>query len=328
MKQHQFLPVSLVALTVVIGAPALAQMKTSTPKPSASPSPAASPVASPRPMTAPAATPSLTPSPVATPQPMRTSVEPEAERAPIGLKLFGAYDFMGNVSNGGFVAATTAQPGTTAPALAQASPSVPATGYSLGAEYELAVLALGAKYQAFSFGSPITAVIDNPPQGITQTTAPNFDVFLPQNYWELYGRLGALKLGYRNETYAGTGFGGSYGNLVAGLNFGFGIDPVMLNFGVLGGYNLSKPAGVPANVAHMPAEGDVNLAVNFGLVKAKLGYKAMAVANADAGTLLTALTNPGSLATPQGANQETLNALYGTRYGLYTGPYLGLEVGF
>lgn len=322
MKQHQYLPASLVALSVALGAPALAQMKTSNPKPTASPSPAASPAASPGTQ---AATPSVTPAP------MRTAKDAEAveePRAPLGLKVFGAYDFMGNVSNGGFVAATTAQPGTTAPALAQASPSVPASGFSVGAEYELAALALGAKYQTFSFGSPITATINNPPSGITQTTAPNFDVFLPQNYWELYGRLGALKLGYRNETYAGTGFGGNYGNLVAGLNFGFGMDPVMVNLGVLGGYNLSKPTGLPANITHMPAEGDVNLAVNFGLVKAKVGYKAMAVANADAGTLLTALTNPASLVAPGGASQDTLNTLYATRYGLYTGPYLGLEVGF
>lgn len=261
---------------------------------------------------------------------MRTTAdtaEASAPWGPFGLRLLGAYDFMGAVNTGGFVAATTAAPGTTAPALA-ASSSIPAGGFSLGAEYDLPVLTLGARYQTLSFGSPLTAAIDNPPAGITQTSAPSFDVFLPQNYWELYGRMGALKIGYRNENYAGTGFGGSYGNLVAGLNFGLGMDPVMVNFGVLGGYNLSKPASVPAAITHMPAEGDVNLAINFGLVKAKVGYKAMAVANADAGTLLTALTNPASLAVPGGANQATLDALYATRYGFYTGPYAGVEFGF
>lgn len=304
MKQHHLLSASLVALSVVIAGPALAQMKTSNPKPAATPS--------------------------VTPAPMRTTdrVVEQEERAPIGLKVFGAYDFMGSVSNGGFVPATTQAPGVTAPALAQASPSVGASGYAFGAEYELPVIAVGAKYQAFGFGSPITAAINNPPTGVTQTTAPNFDVFLPQNYWELYGKLGPLKVGYRNENYAGTGFGGSYGNLMGGLQFGFGIDPISLNFGAMGGYNLSKPSTLPANVTHMPVEGDVNLAVDFGLLKAKVGYKALAVANADAATLMTALTNPASLAAPGGATQAQLDALYATRFGLYTGPYLGLAVGF
>ncbi|HEY9857779.1 MAG TPA: hypothetical protein V6D05_18680 [Stenomitos sp.] len=320
MKQHQLLPVSLVALSFTLGAPALAQMKTS--KPAAAPTPAATPSATPAPA---AATPSIQATPA--PMPAAQTVEPGEPMPPIGLKVFGNYDFMGTVANGGFVSATTQAPGTNAPALAQASPSIPASGWNVGAEYDLAFLSLGAKYQTFAFGSPITAAI-NPTTGVTQTTAPNFDVFLPQNYWQVYGRLGALTIGYRNENYAGTGFGGSYGDLVAGLNFGFGIDPVSLNFGVLGGYNLSKPAGLPANISHMPAEGDVNLALNFGLVKAKLGYKAMAVANADAGSLLTALTNPSALIAPGGASQDTLTALYNTRYGLYTGPYAGLEFGF
>lgn len=327
MNQHQLLPASLVALSVSLGAPALAQMKTS--KPAATPSPATSP------MVTPGATASAEPMrTTATPsvEPERTVVEPE-ERAPIGLKVFGAYDFMGNVQTGGFVPATTQAPGTTAPALAQASPSIPAAGWSVGAEYELSALALGARYQAFAVDSPYTAAI-NPTTGITQTTAA-MDVFLPSNYWEVYGRLGALKLGYRNESYPGaeaTG-GGSYGDLVAGLNFGFGMDPVMINFGLLGGYNLSMPAGLTAaapNIRHMPAEGDVNLAVNFGLLKAKLGYKAMAVANADAATLMTALTNPSALIPAPGSTPDptTVNTLYATRYGLYTGPYVGLEFGF
>lgn len=303
VKQPYLLPAGLVALSVMLGTPAFAQMKTS--KPSGSPA--------------------------ATPAPKRTTTQQVAPAQPLGLRVFGAYDFMGTVNTGGFVPATTQAPGVTAPALAQASPSVPASGYSLGAEYDLPVLTLGARYQTFSFASPLTAAINNPPTGVTQTSVTGFETFFPANYWELYGRLGALKLGYRAESYPGAAtYSGTYGDLVAGLNFGFGIDPVALNIGLLGGYGLSKPANVPSNIAHMPAEGDVNLSFNFGMLKAKLGYKAVAVANADTGALVTVLTNPSSLIPAPGSTPDTnlLNTLYNTRYGLYTGPYAGLEVAF
>lgn len=357
MKQHAALTASLAILSLAVTVPALAQANprpmpesTDAPLPSDAsaslsvPSPSdasasiqATPSASTSIQAAPSASMSVeaTPSAEATQSalataspavsPVAASPEPAAgfslPKSPVPLNVDVTFDGLGQgtLNAGGYVNVPTNNGGTTAnvPGLAQASPSVGLGGFSVGAEADLSAIALGARYQTFGAKTTTQASLITPnPPGATSTTYA-LPVFFPASYGDLYARLGALKVGLRNETYPSSA---NYTDLIAGLNFGLlnVFDVVSVNVGLLGGYGVAKPSRV--TVPHVPFEGDVNLMLKLGLFQGRLGYRALGAADADLGSLVAAFTSPSSL-----AGNTTLQQ---TQFGLYQGPYLSLGVNF
>lgn len=347
MKQHAALTASLAILSLAVTVPALAQadsrpMPESTEAPSPSDASASLGVSSPQEASASLdATPSASTSVNATPSaaatesvlatsssavpPVAASQEPgpgfSLPKPPVPVSVDITFDGLGQgaLNAGGYVSVPTNNGGQTAnvPGLAQASPSVGLGGFSVGAEADLSAIALGARYQTFRVPTTTQASLITPTPPGASSTSYALPVFFPASYGDLYARLGALKVGLRNETYPSSA---NYTDLIAGLNFGLlnVFDVVSVNVGLLGGYGLAKPSAV--TVPHVPFEGDVNLMLKLGLFQGRLGYRALGVADADLGSLVTAFTSPSSL-----AGNTTLQQ---TQFGLYQGPYLSLGVNF
>ncbi|MNX80023.1 hypothetical protein D3C86_1116720 [compost metagenome] len=335
LLKHAFaLSVGLVALTFGVASPAMAQMKTSKPATPEVVAPATS-SATPSVEVLPA-TPSATTSlPVAAAPAAPAGGGFSWPKSPVPISVGANYDFGGSLNTGGFEALSVSGGGATTqvPGLGNAKPA--ASGNGFGVELGLPVVTLGARLQNYAFDANPAATFNDPavPQGATVTKPATLGAFLPTNYQEVYAKVFGLSVGYRNETYGGAGnYAGTYGNLMLGLNvIDFNLlDTLGVNVGLKGGYSLSKPSTLPAGIIHVPVDGDANVSFKLAMVKAKLGYKAAAAVNAAPGDLFSALLNPGSLVPSNGSAvpQETFDNLTATRYGLYTGPYLGLELGF
>lgn len=339
MKHSLALSVGLVALTFGVATPAMAQMET--------PKPAAPEVVSPE------ATDSATPSVLVEPAPPSAEVMPPATpsatmsipvlsqpaapagftwpKSPVPVNVGVTYDGPGSLGTGGFERFTAAAGGQSAEVPVLGTATNPASGYGLMAELGLPLVTLGARMQSYGFTSPVTGEF-KPPQGATRADN-QLGVFFPKSYNEVYANLLGITLGYRNETYEGTGnYVGNYGNLMVGLPL-FGInlfDVVGVGVGVKAGYAVSKPEALATtDIVHVPVDGDAHVSFKLAMVRAKLGYKAAAVVNAAPGDLFSALTNPGSLVPTNGnVDQKKLDNLTATRYGLYIGPYMGIELNF
>ena len=337
LKPIHMLPVGLASASIVFASPALAQMKTASPSSFPTPVPTSQPadtslqaspslaVSSPS-LAVAEASPSLIQLATKSLEPKVATTAgfslPSLPKMPVPLNVRLDIMSQGEVNTGGFVQAQTAVPSQTAPALAQASPSISASGMNLGLETSLLFLDLGARIQSFSFAASSSASIKNPPTGVTQTTVPDFATFFPSNLWELYGRLFGIKLGYRSETYPD---GSNYGDLVGGLNVGASFfDMVGATAELQGGYAISKPPSLPSNIQHYTGDLDAYLFAHYGILRGRLGYKLSGVVDADPSNLMTMLTNPSSLLT----NQSALTTLNATRMGSYSGPYAGIELDF
>jgi hypothetical protein len=331
LKHSLALFTGLAALSVGVASPAMAQMKTSKP---AAPKVAA-PEATPSVGVAAPATPS-----VATSLPVQAAPAPSGggfswPKSPVPITLGANFDFGGGLNTGGFEMLSVSGGGATTqvPGLGSAKPDASGNGFT--AEIGLPLVTLGARMQNYSFAANPAATFNDPtvPSGATVTKPATLGAFFPTDYQEVYAKLFGLSLGYRNETYGGTGnYAGTYGNLMLGVPIlGFNLlDTLGVGVGLKGGYSLSKPDTLKnTDIIHVPVEGDANVSFKLAMLKAKLGYKAAAVVNAAPGDLLSALTNPGSLVPTNGTiDQKKLDNLTATRYGLYTGPYLGIELGF
>lgn len=333
------LPLGLAALSVLVATPALAQLKTSAPQTSA---PTPVPTSEPATMSV-VASPSImaSPSVAASPSAMVTSLRvasPSAEATP-SAAAFGGFsipaipkmpvplnirvDLMsnGSVNSGGFVAAQTAIPNQTMPALAQASPSISASGMNLGIETSLLFVDLGARMTNFSFNATSSAEIKKQ-TGVTQTTVSDFTSFFPSSLYEIYGRLLGIKVGYRSETYAD---GSTYGDLIGGLNLGVSfLDMIGVTAELQGGTAITKPT-LPASVGHYVGDFDGYLFGHLGVLRGRLGYKVSAAANADIASLMSLFSDPASLVKTGGALTPEQSA---TKLGTYSGPYIGIELDF
>lgn len=333
MKPTRMLPLGLAALSVLVATPALAQMKTSAPETSA---PTPVPTSEPATMSVVASL-----SIVASPSAMITSLgmaTPSAEATPSAAPFAGfsipaipkmpvpvniRVDLMSNgqVNSGGFVAAQTAIPNQTMPALAQASPSISASGMNLGIETSLLFVDLGARMTNFSFNATSSAEIKKQ-TGVTQTTVSNFTSFFPSSLWEVYGRLLGIKVGYRSETYSD---GSTYGDLIGGLNLGVSfLDMIGATAELQGGTALTKPT-LPASVGHYVGDFDGYLFAHLGVLRGRMGYKVSAAANADIASLMSLFSDPASLVKSGGSLTPEQSA---TKLGTYSGPYLGIELDF
>lgn len=339
------LPLGLAALSVFVASPALAQMKTSvspsdvpTPVPTSQPA-TMSALASPSILATPSvmitsrgkATPSVevslgaaTPSAEATPSaaPFAGFAIPTIPKMPVPINVRVDILSNGRVNSNGFVAGQTAVPGTTLPAMAQASPSISASGMNLGIETSLLFLDLGARMSNFSFNASTSAEIVKKPDLVTQTTVPSFTAFFPSSLWEVYGRLLGIKVGYRSETYSD---GSTYTDLIGGLNLGVSfLDMIGATAELQGGTAITKPS-LPASVGHYVGDFDGYLFGHLGVLRGRLGYKVSAVANADFASLMSLFSDPASLVKTGGALTPEQSA---TKLGTYSGPYLGIELDF
>lgn len=256
-------------------------------------------------------------------------------KSPFPINVGVTYDGPGSLGTGGFDKLTVSGGGATTQVPALGNASTAASGYGLMAELGLPLVTLGARLQNYGFTADPTATFTDPtlPQGATVTKPTTIAAFFPTSYNEVYANLLGITLGYRNETFAGTGnYAGNYGNVMVGLPL-FGInllDVVGVGVGVKAGYAVSKPEALKTtDIIHVPVDGDAHVSLKLAMVRAKLGYKAAAVVNAAPGDLFSALTNPGSLVPTNGTiDQKKLDNLTATRYGLYTGPYMGIELNF
>lgn len=334
MKHSLALSIGLVALSFGVASPAMAQMKTSKPAAPKVDSPVATPSATASAEVAAPATASL---PVAKAEPVAAPAGGGFSwpKSPVPIAIGANYDFGGSLGTGGFEALSVSGGGATTQVPGLGNASTAASGLGYHAEIGLPLITLGARMQTYGFEANPAATFNDPavPQGATVTKPATLGAFFPTSYQEVYASLFGLSLGYRSETYGGSGnYAGTYGNLMVGVPLlGFNLfDTLGVGVGVKGGYSLSKPETLKnTDTMHVPVEGDANVSFKLAMIKAKLGYKAAAVVNAAPGDLLSALTNPGSLVPTGGSiDQKKLDNLTATRYGLYTGPYLGVEFGF
>lgn len=262
--------------------------------------------------------PSPMPSPVQTPQPIEEEpirrgtepVEPSglsgtADRSPFDLKLEAGYEF-GSATSGGFAAD------------AQGAPQQ-ITNYTGGvnawsalAEVGLGAFDLGATYISYMGVTDLS--LENPAGGNPLA------FYWPESAWSAYARMGALRLGYLNETFSrGIGSDGSIGSVILGLDGGFPIVPETLDidWSLMGGWGV-----VGQGPGHIPAEAKLSLNLLLGPLNLSGGYVARATFTGAPGAFFTAITNPAALDT---GDVATINA---TRLGTYTGPFLGARVEF
>ena len=257
-------------------------------------------------------------------------------QSPIPVNVDVRFDGLGQgqLSFGGYqnVPVSAGGVSSTVPGIVNASPSVGAGGFGIGADAGWGLLGLGVRYQ--NYGIPATgnaALLTAVPPGATTTTFSNYGVFFPASYSELYGRLLGIKVGLRQESYADQS---AYTDAIAALNLGFSLfDVVGANLNLGAGYALAKggatgsqsAALAAAGGAHVPIDLDAHAFAHVGPARARLGWRFAGVADGDAGSIVSVFTNPAGLLASGGQPSALVQA---TRYGGYAGPYLGIELGF
>ncbi|HEY9899284.1 MAG TPA: hypothetical protein V6D00_08895 [Pantanalinema sp.] len=336
MKHSLALSVGLVALSFGVASPAMAQMKTSKPAEPKVASPAATSSATPSVEVELPATPSATmslPVAAAPAAPASAGGGFSWPKSPVPISVGVVFDGPGSLSTGGFEQVPlTGVAQANVPGLGTAQTA--ASGYGLTAELGLPIVTLGARLQNYGFEASPTAKFENLPSvpGATPNPPATMAAFFPTGYQEVSASAFGLSLGYRNESFGGgANYAGTYGSIMGGLGLGFGLfDLVGVNAGLKAGYTVATPEALPKNIKHMPVDGDAHVYAKLFMVKAKLGYKLAGAVNADPGELVAALTNPSSLIPKDGTGipQEKVDTLTATRYGLYSGPYMGIELSF
>ena len=240
---------------------------------------------------------------------------------PFDLALHGGPEGFGrgSIQGTGFASQATGIANVSLPTLIR-SEAIPASGWWGSFETRLGMLAAGARGFSLSIEPGQSSI----PTSSTYTPA------FPARQWDCYARLGALSVGMRQESYEGAGalsgdfqslFGGLNGNL---LNL---FDTVGLDYDLLAGWGIQKPTAVPAAVAHIPAEGQLDLSIRLPWFVIHTGMRVGVVANVEPTMAWNLIMNPTALVPSEAsaalASATTLNT---TSWSLYAGPYA--RVGF
>lgn len=152
-------------------------------------------------------------------------------------------------------------------------------------------------------------------------TSAELPYYWPESAWSTYVRAFGLRFGYLNEQFnRGIGQGGAIGSLVGGLDSGFNLLGLIgVDYHALAGWGIHGQTVPGTTTTHIPTEAEASVYVNLGPVNLRAGYVARATFTGDPSTFFAIITNPVSLASDQ-EKRQTVNE---TRFGTYSGPFLG-----